>query len=347
MDFLEYRIQFIDQARGLGYQDSEIENLLDYAQSLHEKGLPIIYDQEHLSLLLGCDYSFLLAISNSQQYFYRPYEIPKKHGGIRLILEPYPDLKDIQTWVLKNILEAASKDMVSPLAKAFVPGKNLRDNARFHRNTNIVVALDLHDFFGSIKESQVYEVFSKMGYKKTVVVFLTQLCTLGRCLPQGAPTSPMLSNMVFYDLDQRLFHYCRLRNIRYTRYADDLTFSGEYIDVDRLVKYVRMLVGTKRFKLNDEKTKVMRKGACQMVTGVVVNKILQTPKKYRKKVRQEIYYCMKYGIANHMSRISLPTWITKESVYIHHLLGKVNYILQINPKDEEFIKYREWLKNLL
>ena len=65
MDFLEYRNQFIDQARGLGYQDSEIENLLDYALSLHEKGLPIIYDQEHLSLLLGYDYSFLLAISNS------------------------------------------------------------------------------------------------------------------------------------------------------------------------------------------------------------------------------------------------------------------------------------------
>ena len=125
MDFLEYRIQFIDQARGLGYQDGEIENLLDYAQSLYDKGLPIIYDQEHLSLLLGYDYSFLLAISNSQQYFYRPYEIPKKHGGTRLILEPYPDLKDIQTWVLKNILEVASKEMVSPLAKAFVPGKNL------------------------------------------------------------------------------------------------------------------------------------------------------------------------------------------------------------------------------
>lgn len=164
-----------------------------------------------------------------------------------------------------------------------MPEKNLRDNARFHRNTNIVVALDLHDFFGSIKESQVYEVFSKMGYKNPVVVFLTQLCTLGRCLPQGAPTSPMLSNMVFYDLDQRLFHYCRLRNIRYTRYADDLTFSGEYIDVNRLVKYVRMLVGTRRFKLNDEKTKVMRKGSCQMVTGVVVNKILQTPKNIERK----------------------------------------------------------------
>lgn len=70
MDFLEYRIQFIDQARGLGYQDGEIENLLDYAQSLYDKGLPIIYDQEHLSLLLGYDYSFLLAISNSQQYFF-------------------------------------------------------------------------------------------------------------------------------------------------------------------------------------------------------------------------------------------------------------------------------------
>ena len=170
--------------------------------------------------------------------------------------------------------------------------------------------------------------------------------TLHGSLPQGAPTSPMLSNMVFFDLDQRLFRYCRQRNIRYTRYADDMTFSGEFIAVDKLVKFVRMLVGTRKFKLNDVKTKVMRRGTCQMVTGVVVNKVLQSPKKYRDKVRQEIYYCMKYGISSHMARVVLPSWITKEEVYVRHLLGKVNYILQINPKDAEFLKYREWLKSI-
>lgn len=346
MDFVEYSIVFAEKARIFGYQDEEIGELLQYAKSLFEKDLPIVYDQEHLSFLLGYNYSYLLAIANSQCNFYKPYEIPKKNGGMRLILEPYPDLKEIQNWILKKILEPISNTMVSPLAKAFAKGKNLRENARFHRNTNIVVALDLHDFFGSVKEQQVFDIFFKMDYKLPVVTLLTKLCTLHGCLPQGAPTSPILSNMVFFDLDQRLFRYCRQRNIRYTRYADDMTFSGDYIAVDKLVKFVRMLVGTRHFKLNDEKTKVMRKGTCQMVTGVVVNKVLQAPKKYRDKVRQEIYYCMKYGVSNHMSHLALPSWITKEDVYVHHLLGKINYILQINPKDAEFQKYREWLKSL-
>lgn len=346
MDFEEYRLTFLEGAIDAGYQLSEANELLKYANTLFDKGLPIIYDQEHLALLLGYDYAYLIAISNDQTIFYMPYEIPKKNGGARLILEPYPDLKAIQTWILENILAPVSKEMVSQQAKAFVPGKNLRENARFHRNQNIVVALDIHNFFGSVKENLVFNVFTLMGYNMPVAVMLTKLCTLHNSLPQGAPTSPMLSNMVFFALDKKIFHYCRLRNIRYTRYADDMTFSGEYIVVEKLIKYIRMLVGSRHFKLNDNKTKVMRRGSRQVVTGVVVNKVLQVSKQYRDKVRQEIYYCKKYGFAGHMQKIQLPSWITSVEVYIHHLQGKVNYILQINPKDTEFLRYREWLKSI-
>lgn len=276
--------------------------------------------------------------------FYKQYEIPKKNGAKRLILEPFPNLKDIQTWILKSILEPASVKMVSPQAKAFMPGKNLRDNARFHRNTNVVVALDIHDFFGSVKEKYIYNVFCTMGYKMPVVVMLTKLCTLNGFLPQGAPTSPMLSNMVFSKIDNRIFRYSRKRSIRYTRYADDMTFSGKEIDVENLIRYIRTLIGHKQFVLNEEKTKVMRRGCRQIVTGVVVNKVLQVPKKYRDKVRQEVYYSMKYGFTGHMRSIQLPSWISTVEVYKHHLLGKVNYILQINPKDTEFLRYRDWLR---
>lgn len=347
IDFGQYKIEFSVVAEELGYQEEEIEKMLQYAEHLNGQDLPIIFDQNHLSRLVGYDYGYLLGVANSQSYFYKHYEIPKKSGGVRCIEEPLPSLKDIQSWILVNILEPAAKNYVSPVAKAFIPGLNLRDNARFHKDMDVVVALDLHDFFGSIKFGEVYGLFKKLGYSESVIMMLTRLCMFKGSLPQGAPTSPMLSNLMFYELDEKIFRYCQRRKIRYTRYADDMTFSGNDIDVNKLITYVRMIVRTRHLKLNEEKTKVMRRGCSQRVTGVVVNKLLQVPKSYRDKVRQEVYYCIKYGFADHMKRLSLPSWITNVSVYQHHLLGKINYILQINPKDEEFIRYANWVKGCM
>ena len=344
IDFDNYKIEFSVQAEEMGYTENEIEEMLQYADSLNNQNLPIIFDQYHLSRLVGYDYMYLLGAANSLRWFYRHYEIPKKSGGTRNIEEPFPSLKDIQTWILKNILVPVSEKYVSPVAKAFMPGMNLRDNARFHRGQKVVVALDLHDFFGSIKFSEVYGIFKKLGYADSVVMMLTTLCMFKGSLPQGAPTSPMLSNLMFYDLDEKIYFYCQKRKIRYTRYADDMTFSGENVNVKRLIAYIKMLVSSRHLKLNDEKTKVMSRGRAQRVTGVVVNDKLQVPKEYRDKVRQEVYYCIKYGFPDHMKRISLPKWCKTVPVYQHHLLGKINFILQINPKDQVFIKYAKWVK---
>ena len=343
-EFDQYKMRFSVIANEMGYQRDEIEKMLYYAEHLNDQNLPIIFDQYHLSRLVGYDYTYLLGAANAQSYFYKHYEIPKKSGGVRSIEEPLPSLKYIQTWILENILAPASEKLVSPVAKAFMPRLNLRDNARFHRKMDVVVALDLHDFFGSINFGEVYGVFKKLGYCNSVVMMLTKLCMYKGSLPQGAPTSPMLSNLMFYDLDEKIFHYCQKRKIRYTRYADDMTFSGNDIKINRLISYIKMLVKYRHLTLNEEKTRVMRKGCSQRVTGVVVNEYMQVPKVYRDKVRQEVYYCIKYGFAEHMKRISLPSWITTVEIYQHHLLGKINYILQINSKDEEFIKYAKWLK---
>ena len=346
-DFKTYKQKFTLEAKSYGYTDDEIKARLDYAGRLESIGVPIIYDQYHLSMLLGYSYVYLIGVANYQRGYYKHYEIPKKNGSMREIEEPFPSLKEIQTWILDNILTPASKLYVSPVAKAFMPGKNLKDNARFHRNKKIVVALDLNDFFGSVRYGSVYGIFKKIGYNESVTVMLTKLCMLKGALPQGAPTSPMLSNLVFAELDKKIFRYCKERRIMYTRYADDMTFSSNDMDVTRLIAYVKMMVETRHLKLNQQKTKVMGRGCSQNVTGVVVNDVMQVPKKYRDKVRQEMYYCIKFGFRGHMSHVSLPQWVHTPELYKHHLLGKINHILMVNPRDAEFVKYAQWIKESL
>lgn len=345
IDFKKYKADFYDEAIRQGYNASEISDMIAYAERLNGQDLPIIFDQLHLSLLVGYDYAYLLGAANSPMLYYRHYDIPKKSGGTRPIDEPLPSLKEIQSWILLNILYPAMPKHLSPVAKAFVPGKSLRENARFHRNKQTVVALDLKDSFGSIRFGEVYGFFTKLGYNSSVAMMLTRLCVFKGSLPQGAPTSPMLSNLVFQELDNKIFRYCRDRKIMYTRYADDMTFSADKMDVTHLISYVRMLIAPKRLKLNDDKTNVMGRGASQRVTGIVVNEKIQVPKAYRDKVRQEVYYCMKFGIANHMQHTHYPEWINTPEQYIHHLQGKINYVLQVNPKDEMFRKYASWLNS--
>lgn len=347
MNFEKYSIEFEQVATEIGHTEEEILSMLSYAKNLLNSNLPIIYDQYHLSLLVGYDYLYLLGVSNSQSYYYKHYEIPKRNGGARNIEEPFPALKEIQTWILKNILEPASKRYVLNVAKAFMPGKSIRENARFHKNKKVVVALDLHDFYGSITFSSVFRLFDKLGYKKQVCMMLTNLCMYEGSLPQGAPTSPMLSNLIFYNLDCRIFSYCQKRKLMYTRYADDLTFSGNQLYVSKLIVYIKMLVGTQKFILNEQKTKVMGRGCSQRVTGIIVNEKLQVDKNYRDKVRQEVYYCIKYGVADHMKHLQLASWINTPILYLRSLYGKIQYILQINPADNEFVKYSSWVKEII
>ena len=327
-----------------GLTEERIYELRSHAADVEKHDLPVIHDQVHFSQLVGYEYDYLLAMSNQTEAFYKEYQIPKKHGGIRTLEEPYPDLKYIQGWILKNILEKATKHFVSPVAKAFMPGRKLRDNARFHRGNKTVVVMDIEDFFTNIQMAQVYELFQEMGYCDGLCMLMAKLCTYKGYLPQGAPTSPMLSNMVMYEFDKRLWRYCQEREINYTRYADDMTFSGDEIRIGLLVTFVKQILQWK-LRLNDKKTNVMGTGRCQKVTGVVVNEKLQVPRKYRDKIRQEMYYSIKYGVGAHRQRLSdLPKWIKDDKQYIRHLLGKIYYVLQINPTDAVFAGYSRWLK---
>ena len=343
MDFKEYKKAFYDQALALGISPNAIDDILKYAEQLHKKDLPIIYDQQHFFQLVGYDGEYVIAVANQAAPFYKEYNIPKKNGGLRKIHEPYPSLKEIQSWILKQILTPATKRFVSPVAKAYIPKLNVRDNARFHKGQKYVLCLDLTDFFGSIHFSQVFSIFKNMGYSRPLAVLLSNLCVMKDALPQGAPTSPMLSNMVFKYYDDKIFEYCKAKNIRYTRYADDLTFSGDF-NYKEIISFINRLLSKTSFVINRSKTKIISNGNRQEVTGVIVNEKLQTSSIYRKKIRQEVYYIIKFGIDKHIKSIG---WERPQIEYVRHLLGKINFTLTINKNDSEMRKYYSYIHSLL
>lgn len=343
MNYIDYKIQFKQKALEIGKSNEDISFMLKYAKFLFNQNLPVIFNDIHLSNLLGYQDFYLYSICNNQFAYYKKYEIPKKNGGVRVLHEPFPSLKEMQNWILVYILNPSAKKNVSPVAKAYMPGVNLKDNARFHRGQKKLLSVDLVDFFGSIGFSQVYSIFRKFGYSKHVSVILSNICILDDSLPQGSPTSPMLSNLVFKYYDDKIYSFCIDHKIRYTRYADDLTFSGDF-NIGKVIGLLNSLFKKTSFKLNHKKTKVVSQGRQQAVTGIVVNKKLQVPRKYRKEIRQSIYYIIKFGLSQHLIAIK---WKKTEIQYIYHLLGRINFVLQINPNDDEARKYDYFMKDLL
>lgn len=330
-----YERKFRKLAKENGASQGKIEEWLAYAQNLFEKKLPVIFDQTHLALLLGIDNEYLHRMSNAPELFYRTFYIQKRNGKNRRIDEPLPDLKKVQSWILNEILY---KVPCSKFAKAYVPNSSIKDNSRFHRNQKIVLAADLKNFFPSIKSGYILSVFLSIGYNLPTAVILTRLCCLRESLPQGAPTSAYLSNLVMLQFDNIISKYCIANNIRYTRYADDLTFSGDF-DIAALLYHVDKELKYLNLRRNPQKLKVMRSGDRQKTTGIVVNEKQQLPREYRLKIRQEVHYIQQFGLDDHLAHIG-----ETRSNYLDHLIGKIEYALFINPKDEKMKDYREIIR---
>lgn len=337
MDFAHYKDAFIKEAHKTGYSLTNIQRCLDYAEALYLHQVPVIYNPTHLSGLVGYKKEYLKKASLFPNYFYRDFEVAKKNGSKRLISEPLPSLKEIQIWILRNILY---KIPSSAFAKAYRPTVTLLENLRFHKKQFKVFTLDLENFFPSIRVEAVENEFLKLGYSKIVSKLLSKLCTRNGTLPQGAPTSPYLSNLVFKEADAAIAAYCKEHKIRYTRYADDMSFSGDF-DENELLQKVTETVEKIGLRINAKKTKLMTTGMRQTVTGVVVNEKPQVVFYKRNELRQALYYIQKFGFEEHREYKEID-----QKNYLEHLLGKINFVLQINPKDAEFIKYKSVLIDL-
>lgn len=337
MDFDEYIEKLQILAFSKKYSIEETKRCINYASHLHEKNLPIIFDTNHFSLLVGYKKGYIKKAAKYTGYFYRHFDIPKKDNSSRSISEPLPSLKEIQHWILTNILY---KIKVHPHCKAYVPGRSIKENIRFHTKKEIVLTLDIHHFFDSISIATVKDCFRGMGYTTLLSDIFSKLCCFDGKLPQGAPTSPYLTNIIMFNFDSEVRDFCHERKINYTRYADDMTFSGNF-NTAEIIEYVKNKLSEKRLVLNNRKTKIMTKDMRQIVTGIVVNKRVHISPTEKKKIRQEIFFIKKYGLDNHLNHIQC-----NKRNYLYNLLGRINYGLYIKPTDEELKQYKEFLKTL-
>ena len=282
----------------------------------------------------------IYSISNNIEKNYKIYKIKKHNGKYRTIYEPNSILKHIQKQILVNILNNKS---ISKYAKAYHKGIQLKDNVRPHINKEMILKLDIIDFFENISFLDIYNTCFPIEYfPKSVGMILTYLCTYDNHLTQGAPTSAYISNLVMKEFDEELGNWCDLMNISYTRYSDDMTFSGKFNPSELIVK-VRKLLYKLGLELNNDKIHIVFKSSSQNVTGIVVNEKMQVNIKYRNKIRQEIYYIKKFGLISHLKKCNINI---DSKRYLNILYGRILYVLQINKNDKEFIKYKIFIENL-
>lgn len=282
----------------------------------------------------------LYNISNNIDANYEEIIIHKKSGGLRFLYEPSKELKSIQKRILKNVLE---EKKLSNYSYAYRKKVSVLDNAKPHVKKDVIVKLDIKDFFDNTTFSMVYDsCFNETLYPKKMGMLFTNLCVYNNKLPAGAPTSGFISNVVLRSFDEKIGSYCEKRNISYTRYSDDLTFSGNF-NVKDLIKNVNKLLYECNFRLNKKKIKVVSKKTRQQVTGIVVNEKVNIRRNYKRKIRQEMYYIKKHDLKSHLKNIEYKN---DEKTYLLNLLGRINHVYNIT-KNPEFYNYKKDLTKLV
>ena len=282
---------------------------------LSAQGLPVLRTSEEIASAMGLTVGQLrflaFARTTSLTSHYVRFEIPKKTGGTRAISAPMPRLKRAQRWLLDHVL---AKVAVHGSAHGFRDERNVVSNAMPHVGAGVVVNLDLRDFFPTVTYRRVRGMFRALGYgEHAASVFALiatepevvdveldgkrwHVATSARRLPQGSPASPAVTNLLCRRLDKRLHGVAAKLGFVYTRYADDLTFSGpKEAPVGKLLRQVRFVVGQEGFTAHEEKTRVLRRGRQQEVTGVVVNERPSIDRKELRRFRALLFQIGKDG----------------------------------------------------
>lgn len=285
---------------------------------------------------LGMGVKTLYALSNSLPSHYRTVLIPRGDGGFRQLTVPDEALKRVQRSIARNLLAYMP---VSPCAAAYRPGGSAVRNAARHTGRQEVLRLDIRRFFDSVRYSAVKDaVFPREIFSEPLRVLLTMLCYYRDGLPQGAPTSPAIANILLRDFDLRAADWCRERGIAYSRYCDDLIFSGSGLeDVLPMAEAELRALG---LFLHSGKTALRTAGQRQTVTGLVVNRHVSVPLEKRRGIRQAVYYCRRFGVESHLERTGGS--LTPEAC-LEQLLGRVGYVLQADPDCAWARNDRQWL----
>lgn len=325
---------------GLGHTACDRDKLARF-------GLPALETASEIASALGITVPTLrfLAFSRttSQVSHYVRFEIPKKTGGTRRISAPMPRLKRAQHWILEHVLEQVT---VHDAAHGFRKQRSIVSNARPHVGAEVVINLDLRDFFPTLEYRRIRGTFRGLGYGEAAATIFALLCSEpevdeveldgqtfyvasgARRLPQGAPTSPAITNIVCRRMDARLAGAARKLGFVYTRYADDLTFSGpKGADTGAMLDRVRFVAAAEGFVEHPTKTRVLRRGRRQEVTGVVVNQRLGVERDTLRRFRALLFQLEKDGPAG-------KRWGASEDVFAS-AIGYACYVRMVDPAKGE------------
>ena len=300
----------------------------DIISKVDSSKFPIFLNTFHLANLFGLKWSELKNIIDNNHLYYHDFFISKrKSHKKRKISAPSKELFYIQKEIQNKILE---KITINNFAFGFVKKKSIFDNAHHHIKAEKLLSIDIKDFFPSIGFTKVYYIFYNIcGYHSDVASSLAKIVMKDKGLPQGAPTSPIISNIVCYKMDYRLQKLSEKNDIKYSRYADDIVFSGEKNKINNKLLYiVGKIIEDEGYILNNEKTKFLDKSKRMEVTGLVINNgKISVKRDYTAKIRQELYYIKKYGLNNHLSNNNIYN-----SNYKDHLKGKIMFVWSVDKE---------------
>lgn len=347
------------------YLGEEVSGGLNYKESnqsrLREHGLPLLENAQEIATAMGITVPELRFLAFDRKTatvsHYIRFKIPKKTGGERIISAPMPRLKQAQYWILANILE---KIPVHDAVHGFRRDRSIVTNAEPHVGADVIINFDLKDFFPSISYKRVKGLFRSFGYSEAAATIFGLICTeadreeveldgktyyvaLGdRCLPQGSPASPAITNIICRRFDRRLTEMAQKWEFIYTRYADDLTFStsAENPRICNILKNTDAIAQHEGFQINQQKTRVLRNTRQQEVTGIVVNDKLSLDRKTLKRFRATLHQIETKGI-DHVS------WGNSSDI-MAAIQGYANFVAMVNPeKGEKFLAQVQRIKENL
>jgi retron-type reverse transcriptase len=328
-------------SRALGDRRSNIEKL-------QAAKLPVLSTPADVAKALGLTIPRLrwLAFHNdaAELIHYVRFTVPKKSGGVRELSAPHKSLAAAQRWIFQNILQALP---AHPAAHGFVKGRSICTNASPHVGRHTLVNADLKDFFPTITFHRVRGAFEHLGYSPAVATIVALLCTEAprrtveyagrkfhvatgpRALPQGACTSPALSNLIARRLDSRLAGIAAKLGWEYTRYADDLSFSAPAeAEPERKIGYllarIRHIAEGEGFTVNEKKTRVLRRSTAMSVTGIVVNERRGVRRRARRRLRAILHNARRHGLESQNQ--------ANEPHFAERIRGQIAFVQMVNAE---------------
>lgn len=295
---------------------------MQYALS---SSVPLIVNVSQLSAVLECTPAQISRCANASEAFYRRFEIPKSSGALRAIDAPLPSLLYIQRGIYEHILMCVR---CSENAHGFIKGRSIFTHASTHKEGNEFFLADIKDFFPSIGLPTVIRIFQNLGYDHKMATMLGLICTLRQSLPQGAPSSPALSNIACLQLDERLQQLASKFSLKYSRYADDMAFSGSHINM-AFCDMVRQVVKSEGFELNENKSLLARNRGKIIITGISISRNrLCLPRSTKRALRQQSHRLIRNGIIQESNSSGVF-----DPFYVDRILGKLNFWSHVEPKN--------------